>query len=632
MEPQTWDRIQKVYYQALPLPRAARNDFVARACDFDPFLTREVSLLLQAGDGPVEFLDAPVFALGLKLISSETPELLDEPFADDLVGSTIDGRYVIERFLEKGGMACVYLARDIKLYQREVVIKVLLEKSLRNEWIVRKFRDEGEALARVNHPGVVNILDAGELADKKPYLTMQYVDGISLRAVITATPYGLEFQRAASIIRGISSALNAVHQKRIYHRDLKPENIMLQSLGPGEEQVKILDFGVAKVKESLSGPSTATGQASAGTALYMSPEHLRGDKVTAATDVYSLAIIAYEMLTGRLPLVAETIGQLADMQRRGVKVKPTDLRERLPKRAEAIILRGLEFDPLARDVSAGEFGEQLARALISDEPEPVRDDPPQSAGNPNLQTTVDSAAEQRDPRTTSPKTETTVNSERKLSAKRWWLIAAAALLVGLVGIGGYWLIFRKPSKIRSASSEHRTLAYWLEVQKMRDGQPYKDPFVSSGDVIFESGYQFRLNVSSRQSGYLYVFNEGPPENGKIPMTIIYPTPKTNNGSARVEQNQDVQTNWNTFSGGTGTEHLWIIWAEEKVTQLEIALSERSHDQEGVISSTGPAADLKQFLIAHSNPPPATTKDTPKNKTTVYADGDLLVKLLELEHR
>src|SRR6185369_3575409 len=195
MEPRTWDRIQEIYYSAVPLPRAERNDFVARACEYNQFLTQEVCSLLQASDAAFGFLEVPVFGLGLQLINNEIPdssgESSDPP--DRLVGLTIDGRYVVERSLAHGGMARVYLARDLRLYQRQVVIKVLLDKSLRNEWIVRKFRQESEALARVDHPAVVNILDVGELADKKPYLTMQFVDGISLRAVIGDNPEGLEF-------------------------------------------------------------------------------------------------------------------------------------------------------------------------------------------------------------------------------------------------------------------------------------------------------------------------------------------------------------------------------------------------------------------------------------------------------
>lgn len=291
----------------------------------------------------------------------------DRPAADKLVGITVDGRYLIEKEIGHGGVGAVYLARDHKLHDKPVVVKVLLEKSLHNEWVVLKFQQEKEALARVDHPGVVGILDTGELSDGEPYIVMQYVDGVSLRSAIKARPEGMDLERVASIVKQAGAAFSAVHEKKIYHRDLKPENIMLQALGRGDEQVKIVDFGIAKIKESVIAPSTITGAATTGTIMYMSPEHLRGEKITAASDIYSLGVIAYEMVTGRRPFNPETTAHLAEMQREGVRAKPIDLRPRLPEEAQALILKALAFDPRARCQNAGEFGDALASALMNDE-------------------------------------------------------------------------------------------------------------------------------------------------------------------------------------------------------------------------------------------------------------------------
>ncbi|MDX6558011.1 MAG: eukaryotic-like serine/threonine-protein kinase, partial [Blastocatellia bacterium] len=158
-----------------------------------------------------------------------------------LIGVTLDSRYFIQKELGQGGVGAVYLALDRKLHDKPVVIKVLLEKSLQNSWVVQKFQQEKEALARVDHPGVVGILDTGELPDGKPYLVMQFIDGVTLRSLIR--PEGIPLERAADLIKQIGRALSAAHDKGIFHRDLKPENIMLQSYGGGEEQVKIIDFG-----------------------------------------------------------------------------------------------------------------------------------------------------------------------------------------------------------------------------------------------------------------------------------------------------------------------------------------------------------------------------------------------------
>src|SRR2546421_8446504 len=277
-----------------------------------------------------------------------------------LNGTTLDSRYSIEMQIGQGGVGIVYLARDQKLHNKAVVIKVLHEKSLQDSWVVQKFQQEKEALARVDHPGVVGILDTGELPDGKPYLVMQYIDGVTLRSQIK--PEGMSLDRAAEIIRQTGRALSAAHDRGIFHRDLKPENIMLQTFGSGEEQVKIIDFGIAKLKDSVVAPSTMTG-ATAGTVAYMAPEQLSGRAVSAATDIFAMGAIAYELVTGRKPFNPETGFELLEMQRSGVRVRPKDLRPSLSEAASDLILRALSFEAQQRFASAREFGDSLARAL-----------------------------------------------------------------------------------------------------------------------------------------------------------------------------------------------------------------------------------------------------------------------------
>src|SRR5580765_8952501 len=129
------------------------------------------------------------------------------PQQSSLVNQTLDGRYLIQGELGQGGVGAVYLARDRKLHDKPVVVKVLLDKSLQNSWVVQKFQQEKEALARVDHPGVVGILDTGELPDGKPYLVMQYVEGMSLRDAIKAQPEGMNLERIAVLIKQIGAAL-----------------------------------------------------------------------------------------------------------------------------------------------------------------------------------------------------------------------------------------------------------------------------------------------------------------------------------------------------------------------------------------------------------------------------------------
>src|SRR5437868_4679921 len=285
------------------------------------------------------------------------------PQPSNLIGQMLDERYFIESELGQGGVGAVYLARDRKLHDKRVVIKVLLDKSLQNSWVVQKFQQEKEALARVDHPGVVGILDTGELPDGKPYIVMQFIDGVTLRSQITQQ--GMPLDRAADIIKQIGRALGAAHDKGIFHRDLKPENIMLQSYGAAEEQIKIIDFGIAKLKDSIIAPSTMTG-ATAGTVSYMAPEQLSGRPTSAATDVFAFGAIAYELITGRKPFNPETGFELLEMQRRGVRVSPLDLRPASSFEANDLILRALNFEPSARFQTAREFGDALARSLTDD--------------------------------------------------------------------------------------------------------------------------------------------------------------------------------------------------------------------------------------------------------------------------
>src|SRR6266571_974281 len=150
--------------------------------------------------------------------SSVPPNETKQPQQSSLLGQTLDERYLIERELGQGGVGIGYLARDRKLHDKPVVIKVLLDKSLQNSWVVQKFQQEKEALARVDHPCVVGILDTGELPDGKTYLVMQFIDGVTLRSLIR--PEGLAPDCAAELIKQIGRALSAAHDKGIIHRDM----------------------------------------------------------------------------------------------------------------------------------------------------------------------------------------------------------------------------------------------------------------------------------------------------------------------------------------------------------------------------------------------------------------------------
>jgi serine/threonine-protein kinase len=276
-------------------------------------------------------------------------------------------RYRIERRLGHGGLGVVYLARDEALHDRPVVIKMPLANSSANPWIEEKFAQEVKALAVIDHPGVVGALDSGVTPTGQPFLVMQYVDGQSLQAVVTSE--GMPLDAAARIVEQIGHALAAAHARNIFHRDLKPANIMLQRSADGHEYVRLIDFGIASVRESLTQGETHTTVA--GTLQYMAPEQFEG-RVSAATDIYALAVVAYELTTGSKPFVGNNPISLVRLQQAGAR-PPSQLRPQMTAEAERLILQGLAFDPRERPKGAAAFGDALGRALTQpiDSPRPT---------------------------------------------------------------------------------------------------------------------------------------------------------------------------------------------------------------------------------------------------------------------
>lgn len=567
-------------------------------------------------------------------------------------GITINGRYVIERELGRGGIGVVYLARDKQLLAKPVVVKVLLEGAQQNEWVRRKFLQEMEALARLEHSGIVGVLDAGELADGKPFLVMQYVEGVPLRAALRVE--GMALERVAHLIRQIGRALSAAHDKGILHRDLKPENIMLQTLDEGEEQIKIIDFGIAKIKDSLVAPETATA-ATVGTIIYMSPEQLSAKPLSIASDVYALGIIAHEMLTGRRPFNPDSAFQLLEMQRTGVRIRPVDLRPSLSVNAEQVILKALAFNPKDRYSRARAFGDELARALTAEvdtldaSASLPHADPSMSTitlGNAQVAETDRSVAIETAPiasdRKTTPADDQrqdigTGPAPRSARFNPLLVVFAGLVLLGLIGVG-VWFKFGPKSKtqgpddVQKGQTSAREMSFVLMVLKMRDGKPVEKPYESSGHERFENGWQFWMNITSAQAGYLYIINEGPkPRNGLPSYNVLFPL---GGGSALLAPNQRVESpprqgRGYFFDQEAGTERMWLIWAEKPVLELESIKSVANPVDKGRVTDSTQVKALQDFFNRQTSPKPVIEMDN--KRTIVRENGDVLVHLLELEH-
>ncbi len=545
--------------------------------------------------------------------------------SDTVVGMTLKDRYLVEKEIGTGGFGAVYLARDLELLSKPVVIKLLLEKSLHNEWVVQKFRHEIEALSRIDHPGVVGVLATGSMPSGNPFIVMEYVEGVSLRSLMEAERNGMDFERATHIIHQIGYALKAAHEKGIVHRDLKPENVMVRQLDGEEEQVKIIDFGIAKVKDSRLAPSTVIAE-TAGTIVYMAPEQINGQSVSASTDIYSLGAIAYEMLTARRPFNPNTLFQLSEIQRAGVKIKPSDLRRGLPLAADEVILKALAFEADARFATAAKFADAFAEAMLEG-------------------TVSESRRAQRIAKTVQlPKLVVPIPKKRK----PWLLVVPAILfLTVLVAVGSIiWKrstnsvvnepvgVIKPPASNPARTSEvaARKIEYYLMVQKyLPNGTKYQEPFKSTGRDTLTDGWQFTLNITSPQDGFLYLVNEGPLAN-TITYNLLYPSPKYSQGSARVDAGQKREIGPYTLDPNQGKEKLWLVWSANEVAEFEAVKAVVNPKDRGVISDQHRVDAISKFLSSHSPKEPDEDIDKANYVVQVRSSTNALVKLIELEHR
>jgi serine/threonine protein kinase len=264
--------------------------------------------------------------------------------------TVIDARYRVISRLGSGGMADVYLAQD-QLLGREVAVKVLHHHFAEDQEFVERFRREASSAAALSHPNIVGIFDRGEW-NGTYYIAMEYVAGRSLKAIVRETG-PLEPATAIDIVVQILHAAQFAHKRGVIHRDLKPHNVIIDEEG----RARVTDFGIAR-----AGPSdmTLTGSIM-GTAQYLSPEQAQGYAVSGVSDLYSVGVILYELLTGMVPFEGETAVAIAFKQVSAVPRAPSELNPTLGASLDAVVLRALAKDPAQRYADAGELIAALAR-------------------------------------------------------------------------------------------------------------------------------------------------------------------------------------------------------------------------------------------------------------------------------
>ncbi len=283
MTPERWQRVKRIATEALERDPTARAAFVTQACAGDVTLESEISLLLAQD------------AQSIEDCAADARTELQTEHDSRRIGERL-GAYQILHEIGRGGMGAVYLAQRVDgAFEKQVAIKVL-KRGLDTDEVLRRFLAERQILARLDHPGIVRVIDAGTTDDGLPYLAMDYVEAAPITQF--ARERQLSVRDRLKVFREVCSAVTYAHQNLIVHRDLKPSNILITREG----QVKLLDFGIAKLLEPDSEGYTITvTMLRIMTPEYASPEQVKGEAVTTVGDVYSLGVVLYELLTGERP-------------------------------------------------------------------------------------------------------------------------------------------------------------------------------------------------------------------------------------------------------------------------------------------------------------------------------------------
>src|SRR5215510_7733005 len=399
-----WERVNQLFHEAMERADEEREEFIARASQNDPSLQREIQSLIAAHEGDDGFFDNP--ALGKSLFGKFggwQRSIIDalkarsgkaSTGADRMLGRVLDGKYEIEELCGRGGMGAVYRATHAGTGRR-VAVKIIAPELAGDSEFLERFRHEAKTIGLLRHPNIVNVTDfgvtgAGGDGDTAAYLVMEYLEGHTL-AERLKDRRPMPIDEAIAILSQACAAMDEAHRLGVLHRDLKPENIWLEPAGASGRNVKILDFGIARLQDifplddlepppefseptrrrqpfSITEDETLrlnyTAQQMSrfgsvmGTPKYMSPEQCRGERLDKSSDVYSLGVIAYQMLTGEAPFTGTT----SELLIRHREADPAPIREKrrdIPAGVDAVVMQALAKDKNTRPASAGAFAFQL---------------------------------------------------------------------------------------------------------------------------------------------------------------------------------------------------------------------------------------------------------------------------------
>ncbi len=381
MTPERWQQVKDLLQSVLEQPTEEQTSFLNHAAGRDDSLRLEVESLLEFQDGNENFIETSALEITARSVGAEAQ--------DEMAGAQI-GPFQVEREIGRGGMGAVYLAQqNDNHYQRQVAIKII-KRGMDSDEIVRRFRNERQILANLTHPNIAGLYSGGTTDSGLPFFVMEYVAGKPINEYCAAQDLSIE--ERLKLFRTICSAISYAHQNLVIHRDLKPTNILVTDDGVP----KLLDFGIAKLlKADDEAPLTET-MLRVMTPEYASPEQARGERMTTASDVYSLGVVLYELLTGQRPyrlknclpheiaqIISErvparpstAISPVEDMPEGAASTSTTQptgkdrpaelakLRRSLRGDLDNIVLMAIRKDPARRYQSVEQFSEDIRRHL-----------------------------------------------------------------------------------------------------------------------------------------------------------------------------------------------------------------------------------------------------------------------------
>ncbi|HJP95593.1 MAG TPA: protein kinase [Pyrinomonadaceae bacterium] len=623
MTPERWQQISRIFKSAISLDPEVRAAYVAGQCGVDESLRAEVEKLIEShGKASDEnFIAGNAAEAGAVLLIDENES---EAKHQALEKGQQFGSYVIVDLLGAGGMGEVYLAKDSRL-DRTVALKVLAQDIASDKRRMQRFRQEAKVASSLNQPNILTIFEFGEV-DGLTFLATEYIDGETLRDYLRGK--NLKLRETLDIAIQVLAALDAAHEAHIVHRDIKPENVMIRRR---DRVIKVLDFGLAKVTEKKtaalrahdSDPEAVTEFKTApglvmGTVHYMSPEQAQAHAVDERTDIWSTGVMLYEMVAGAMPFKGTTTNHTI-VQILEKDPVPLGQQVRVPAELERIVLKAMAKNPDDRY--------QTAKDMLID------------LRSLKRQLDVDAVAE----RTSSPNsprvtivTDETPRDSSKTRALVFALLAMAVVAAAIIGVN-IWRSSRARTTVKTTTSPappaERSLTYWITVQKFRDGKPYQNPFTLAGEINFEADYQIRVNLRSPQTGYLYIFNEGPATDSVVPeFNVVFPSSTANKSSSLLSADQIVQIpeeSWLQFDKQEGTEKLWLVFSDQAVAALEPVREFANTKSEGLIADPSLNKLIQDFLKTHSDPKPDSERG--ENLTTIKSTSNVIVYPIKLQH-